>query len=83
MTNMISELKREAWTWLKPVQMIHLATWDSAHPRVRPVSLIFDEGRFWICTGTKEAKVTGWNTIPCRRRTGKPSRQSTKNWSAN
>jgi len=50
-------LRKDAWSWLKPVQMIHLATWDGTFPRVRPVSLIFDQGRFWFCTGTNDAKV--------------------------
>jgi uncharacterized pyridoxamine 5'-phosphate oxidase family protein len=50
-------LKREAWGWLKPVQLIHLATWDGTMPRVRPVSLVFEEERFWVATGTREAKA--------------------------
>jgi len=54
---MSEELKREAWGWLKPVQMIHLATWDGAMPRVRPVSLVYEEERFWVATGTREAKA--------------------------
>ncbi len=57
MSKNTSELKREAWACLKPVQMIHLATWDGKYPRVRPVSLIFDDDRFWFCTGTEDAKV--------------------------
>jgi uncharacterized pyridoxamine 5'-phosphate oxidase family protein len=54
---MSDELKREAWGWLKPTQTIHLATWDGKHPRVRPVSMIFEEGRFWVSTGASDAKV--------------------------
>jgi len=57
MSNNNTELKREAWACLKPVQMIHLATWDGRYPRVRPVSLIFVDDRFWFCTGTEDAKV--------------------------
>ncbi|MBN2585951.1 MAG: pyridoxamine 5'-phosphate oxidase family protein [Candidatus Fermentibacteraceae bacterium] len=52
-----SKLKSEAWAWLGPVQTVHLATWDGTSPRVRPVSLIFDDGRFWLCTGSADAKV--------------------------
>ena len=52
-----TELRKEAWACLKPVQMIHLATWDGTHPKVRPVSLIFDDDRFWFCTGSNDAKV--------------------------
>jgi uncharacterized pyridoxamine 5'-phosphate oxidase family protein len=51
------ELMREAWGWLKQTQTVHLATWDGRHPRVRPVSLIFDEDRFWVSTGASDAKV--------------------------
>jgi len=51
------DLKMEAWSWLKPVQMIHLATEDGSIPRVRPVSLIVNEGRFWTCTGSNDSKV--------------------------
>lgn len=57
MTEKKSELKREAWGWLKPLQTVHLATWDGGHPRVRPVSMIFDDGRFWVSTGSEDAKV--------------------------
>lgn len=52
-----SELKKEAWRWLKHTQTVELATWDGEYPRVRPMSLIFDEGRFWVCTGSNDAKV--------------------------
>ena len=51
------DLKKEAWGWLKPTQTVHLATWDGKRPRVRPVSLIFEEGRFWVSTGSEDAKV--------------------------
>lgn len=51
------ELKREAWGLLKPTQTVHLATWDGRYPRVRPVSMIFDDGRLWVSTGASDAKV--------------------------
>jgi len=37
MTDMNSELKREAWGWLRHTQTVFLATWDGKRPRVRPV----------------------------------------------
>ena len=52
-----TSLQKEAWDYLKPTQMIHLATWDGEYPRVRPVSLIFDRERFWFCTGANDTKV--------------------------
>ena len=57
MNDMEKQLKEEAWGLLKPTQMIHLATWDGKKPRVRPVSLIFDDDRFWFCTGSNDTKV--------------------------
>ena len=57
-------LKKEAWGLLKPMQMINLATWDGEFPRVRPVSLIFDQERFWFCTGSNDAKVSQMENHP-------------------
>jgi len=36
---------------------IFLATVEGDYPRVRPVTLVYFEKRFWITTGTKSAKV--------------------------
>ncbi len=49
--------REEALGLLKDVQMVHLATWDGERPRVRPMSLVFDGKRFWVCTGSKDAKA--------------------------
>lgn len=57
MEKMPAALREEILGLLKPVQMIHLATWDGKYPRVRPVSLIFSDGEFWFCTGTNDAKT--------------------------
>ena len=57
-------LKKEAWDLLKPTQMIHLATWDGEYPRVRPVSLIFNQDKFWFCTGSNDAKVSQLENHP-------------------
>jgi general stress protein 26 len=58
------DLKKEVWGWLKPAQTVHLATWDGNRPRVRPVSLIFEEGRFWVSTGSGDAKVSQIESNP-------------------
>lgn len=58
MSEMNESLRDEAWSWLKQVQTVHLATWDGDYPRVRPVSLIYEEGRFWVSTGSEDAKVS-------------------------
>ncbi len=59
-----TSLQKEAWDYLKPTQMIDLATWDGEYPRLRPVSLIFDQGRFWFCTGSNDAKVSQMENYP-------------------
>ena len=51
------QLQQEAWNWLKPTQTVHLATWDGQRPRVRPMAMIFDDGRFWVSTGAEDAKM--------------------------
>jgi len=49
--------REEALSVLKGVQMVHVATWDGEFPRVRPMSLVYEGGRFWICTGSSDAKA--------------------------
>jgi len=49
--------REEALSVLKNVQMVHVATWDGEFPRVRPMSLVYDGGRFWVCTGSSDAKA--------------------------
>jgi len=48
---------RKAWSRLKDFQHVFLATIEGDHPRVRPVTLIYLDKRFWITTGTGSAKV--------------------------
>lgn len=57
MTDRNTDLKREAWGWLRHTQTVFLATWDGKHPRVRPVSMIYDDERFWVSTGSEDSKV--------------------------
>jgi len=52
----ISDIK-EAWSHFQDFQHVFLATVEGDHPRVRPVTLVYFENRFWITTGTKSAKV--------------------------
>lgn len=49
--------REEAFGVLKSVQLVHVATWDGEFPRVRPMSLVYEAGRFWVCTGSKDAKA--------------------------
>ena len=48
---------KEALKQLKNFQHVFLATIDGDQPRVRPVTLINFEGKFWITTDTKSEKV--------------------------
>jgi len=48
---------KEALNQLKNFQHVFLATIDDDQPRVRPVTLINFEGKFWITTDTESEKV--------------------------
>jgi general stress protein 26 len=41
----------------KDFQHVFLATADGKQPKVRPVTLIYLDKKFWITTGTQDAKV--------------------------
>jgi len=51
------DLKGKALTHLKGYQHIFLATGQENQPRVRPVTLINFGQRFWVLTGTDNAKT--------------------------
>ena len=50
-------LKNEVWKHFKDVQSIYLATCDRNKARVRPVTLIYFNDKFWIATGANDAKI--------------------------
>jgi len=52
-----SDQIKEAWSHFKDFQHVSLATVEDNQPRVRPVTLIYFDKRFWITTGTDSAKV--------------------------
>lgn len=47
----------KAWSKFGDFQHIFLATMENDQPRVRPVTLIYFDRRFWITTDTTSAKV--------------------------
>jgi uncharacterized pyridoxamine 5'-phosphate oxidase family protein len=51
------DLKKEIIGYFKQMQPVYLATNDGNKPRVRPVTLIWYEEKFWIATGSSDAKV--------------------------
>ena len=57
MSASIAEVQKEVWNLLKPSQCVYLATAEGDQPRVRPVTLLDIDRRFWIATGRRSAKA--------------------------
>ncbi len=57
MVDEVIEIKKKVWKCFKDFQDIYLATSEGNLPRLRPVTLVWLGGRFWILTGTNNAKV--------------------------
>jgi len=53
----LKDLKAEVWRHFKDYQNVLLATVESSQPRARPVTLVNFDQRFWVLTGTNNAKV--------------------------
>ena len=57
MSRSIEEIRQEAWSQLKDSQSVYLATAEADQPRVRPVTLLNLDEKFWIATSTRSAKT--------------------------
>jgi len=57
MNDKMNKTKEEMWSYFKDSQNIFLATSEENQPRVRPVTLICFDKKFWITTGTDNNKV--------------------------
>jgi general stress protein 26 len=57
MTESTLEIQDEVWRHLKASQCVYLATAEADQPRVRPVTLLDIDRKFWIATGTRSAKA--------------------------
>jgi uncharacterized pyridoxamine 5'-phosphate oxidase family protein len=57
MSASIAEIQQEVWSLLKPSQCVYLATAEGDQPRVRPVTLLDIDRKFWIATGRRSAKA--------------------------
>ena len=57
MNDKMSKVKDEVWNYFKDSQYIFLSTSEENQPRVRPVTLIYFDKKFWITTGTNNNKV--------------------------
>jgi uncharacterized pyridoxamine 5'-phosphate oxidase family protein len=53
----LEEVKQEVWDHLKESQCVYLATAEADQPRVRPVTLLNIDEKFWIATTTRSAKA--------------------------
>ena len=54
---MNEKFRKEIFSYFHQTQPVYLATNDGNKPRVRPVTLIWFEEKFWIATGSGDAKV--------------------------
>ena len=54
---MAGDIRTKALSWLKEMQVVYLSTYDGTFPRVRPMSLMMIDSRFFILTGSSEAKI--------------------------
>ncbi|MCK4313030.1 MAG: pyridoxamine 5'-phosphate oxidase family protein [Candidatus Cloacimonetes bacterium] len=54
---MLEKLKKEVWSHFKQTQVVYFATSGKKRPRVRPVTLVYLDGKFYIATGTKDAII--------------------------
>jgi len=52
-----ADVRDEVMKYFKKIQTVYYATYDGTMPRVRPMALIYHKNRFWVSTGTKNAKV--------------------------
>ena len=57
MDEKLANLKKEVWGQFEHTQNVFLATASGKKPRVRPVTLIYFNDRFWVTTGTNSAKI--------------------------
>jgi len=58
------KIKEEVLNHFKDYQIVYLATAEENQPRVRPVTLLYLDKKFWITTGTDNAKVKQIRTNP-------------------
>lgn len=57
MSKALADIKTAVWGHFQPGQCVYLATAEGVQPRVRPVTLLNLEEKFWIATGSHSAKA--------------------------
>src|SRR5690554_4599843 len=60
-----NELSNEVWQLFQTTQTIYLASVEGDKPRVRPVTMLCLEDRFWVLTGTDDNKIAQLRQNPC------------------
>ena len=56
MSKTLDEIKTDVWAHFQPGQCVYLATAEGDQPRVRPITLLNLEEKFWIATSPRSAK---------------------------
>ena len=56
MSKTLDEIKTQVWSHFQPGQSVYLATAEGDQPRVRPITLLNLEEKFWIATSPRSAK---------------------------
>lgn len=51
------DIRQEVYKYFQQTQPVHLASVDGNKPRLRPVTLIWLAEKFWVATGSGDAKV--------------------------
>jgi general stress protein 26 len=51
------DMKKKVWSHFKNMQNVFLATAEKDQPAVRPVTMLYYDDRFWVGTGTRDAKI--------------------------
>lgn len=52
-----ADIKNKVWSYFKNMQNVLLATAEKDQPAVRPVTMLYYDDRFWVGTGTGDAKM--------------------------
>jgi len=64
MDKLPDDVRNELYEFFNEYRVVYLATAGGTQPRVRPVTMNYIDGKFWILTGTNDAKVGELNANP-------------------
>lgn len=52
-----ANLKKEVWSHFENIQLVFFATCDKNQPRIRPITFMHFNDKFWVSTETNSAKI--------------------------